>query len=366
MWIRQHIYINKERAGKPARLLLGTLFDQDVTYLNGKEIGHTYYQYPPRRYDIPEGLLREGDNVIAVRFINKYGAVHFIPEKPYLIAFGDDRFSQNPMPKDVVPLGSQWKMHVGAEMPNCPSGDVSMQNQPTTLYNAVLYPLAPYAINGIVWYQGESNTGNPAPYADYLKKLMGCWRDRWQDGQLPFCIVQLANYDGRQQTGNPRPIVAEDNPVNSNWARLREAQRLVAKGDAYAELAVINDLGETVDIHPLRKKEVAERVGLCFDRLIYNNKVKLSPEIVSTTITGNHIQFTLDQPIQEGDLYTFEVAGEDKIFHNVDAIGKGNVITLLNPALTPKTVRYAWKDDPKKANVRNLKGIPMSSFELNF
>ena len=366
VWIRQHIYINKERAGKPARLLLGTLFDQDVTYLNGKEIGHTYYQYPPRRYDIPEGLLREGDNVIAVRFINKYGAVHFIPEKPYLIAFGDDRFSQNPMPKDVVPLGSQWKMHVGAEMPNCPSGDVSMQNQPTTLYNAVLYPLAPYAINGIVWYQGESNTGNPAPYADYLKKLMGCWRDRWQDGQLPFCIVQLANYDGRQQTGNPRPIVAEDNPVNSNWARLREAQRLVAKGDAYAELAVINDLGETVDIHPLRKKEVAERVGLCFDRLIYNNKVKLSPEIVSTTITGNHIQFTLDQPIQEGDLYTFEVAGEDKIFHNVDAIGKGNVITLLNPALTPKTVRYAWKDDPKKANVRNLKGIPMSSFELNF
>ena len=256
VWLRQHIYINKEHAGKPARLLLGTLFDQDITYLNGKEIGHTYYQYPPRRYDIPEGLLREGDNVIAVRFINKYGAVHFIPEKPYLIAFGDDRFSQNPMPKDVIPLDRMWKMHVGVEMPNCPSADVSMQNQPTTLYNAVLYPLAPYAINGVVWYQGESNTGNPAPYADYLKKLMGCWRDRWQE-QLPFCIVQLANYDGRQQTGNPRPIVPESNPVNSSWARLREAQRLTAKDDARAELAVINDLGETVDIHPLRKKEVA-------------------------------------------------------------------------------------------------------------
>ena len=267
VWLRQHIIINKEHAGKPARLLLGTLFDQDVTDLNGKEIGHTYYQYPPRRYDIPEGVLKEGDNVIAIRFINKYGAAHFIPEKPYLIAFGDDRFSQNPMPKDVIPLSSQWKMHVGAEMPNCPSGDVSMQNQPTTLYNAVLYPLAPYAINGIVWYQGESNTGNPAPYADYLKKLMGCWRARWQE-QLPFCIVQLANYDGRQHTGNPRPIVTETNPVNSNWARLREAQRLTAKADERAELAVINDLGETVDIHPLRKKEVAERIGLCFDRLI--------------------------------------------------------------------------------------------------
>ena len=365
VWLRQHIIIDKEHAGKPARLLLGTLFDQDVTYLNGKEIGHTYYQYPPRRYDIPEGLLREGDNVIAVRFINKYGAAHFIPEKPYLIAFGDDRFSQNPMPKDVIPLSPSWKFHLGVEMPNCPSGDVSMQNQPTTLYNAVLYPLAPYAINGVVWYQGESNTGNPAPYGDYLKKLMGCWRDRWQDQQMPFVVVQLANYDGRQQTGNPRPIVPEDQPVNSNWARLREAQRLTAKADAYAELAVINDLGETVDIHPLRKKEVAERVGLCFDRLIYNNKVKLSPEVVSANVTGNHVQLILDQPIQEGELYTFEVAGDDKKFHQVSAIGKGNVITLLCPAFTPRMIRYAWKDNPVRANVRSLKGIPMSSFQLN-
>ena len=369
VWLRQHIKIDKEHAGKPARLLLGTLFDQDITYLNGKEIGHTYYQYPPRRYDIPEGLLREGDNVIAVRFINKYGAVHFIPEKPYLIAFGDDRFSQNPMPKDVIPLGKTWKMHVGAEMPNCPSGDVSMQNQPTTLYNAVLYPLAPYAINGVVWYQGESNTGNPAPYADYLKKLMGCWRDRWQEQQLPFCIVQLANYDGRQQTGNPRPIVPENNPVNSNWARLREAQRLTAKADARAELAVINDLGETVDIHPLRKKEVAERIGLCFDRLIYNNKVKLSPEVVSAEVQGDKVILTLDQPVQAGTFFDFELAGADGRFVNTDAVvvaDKPCEIILRNAITSPKKVRYAWKDNPIRANVRSLTGLPMSSFEMNF
>ena len=368
VWLRQHIIIDKEHAGKPARLLLGTLFDQDVTYLNGKEIGHTYYQYPPRRYDIPEGLLREGDNVIAVRFINKYGAVHFIPEKPYLIAFGDDRFSQNPMPKDVIPLSRTWKMHVGAEMPNCPSGDVSMQNQPTTLYNAVLYPLAPYAVSGVVWYQGESNTGNPAPYADYLKKLMGCWRACWQE-QLPFCIVQLANYDGRQQTGNPSPILPQDNPVNSNWARLREAQRLTTKSDARAELAVINDLGETVDIHPLRKKEVAERIGLCFDRLIYNNKVKLSPEVISAEVQDGHVVLTLDQPVKAGKLNSFELAGADGRFVNADAEvadGKPTVITLRAAVTSPKKVRYAWKDNPLQANVRSLSGLPMSSFEMNF
>ena len=368
VWLRQHIIIDKEHTGKPARLLLGTLFDQDITYLNGKEIGHTYYQYPPRRYDIPEGLLREGDNVIAVRFINKYGAAHFIPEKPYMLCFGDDRLSQNPMPKDVIPLGAQWKMRVGTEMPQCPSGDVSLQNLPTTLYNAVLYPLAPYAINGIVWYQGESNTGNPAPYADYLKKLIGCWRDRWQDQQMPFVIVQLANYDGRQQTAFPRPITPQPEPVNSGWAQLREAQRTVAKTDAKAELAVINDLGETVDIHPLRKKEVAERISLCFDKLIYNNKVKLSPEVVSTQVSDAAIQLTLDQPIQEGDLYTFEVCnnGSDK-YQNVPATSRGNVITLLCPNASQSPylkIRYAWKDDPKQANVRSLSGLPMSSFEI--
>ena len=371
VWLRQHIIINKEHAGKPARLLLGTLFDQDITYLNGKEIGHTYYQYPPRRYDIPEGLLKEGDNVIAVRFINKYGAVHFIPEKPYMLCFGDDRCSQNPMPKDVIPLAPTWKVNVGTELPNCPSGDVSLQNIPTTLYNAVLHPLAPYAINGIVWYQGESNTGNPAPYADYLKKLMGCWRDRWQDPKMPFVIVQLANYDGRQQSGFPRPITPQTAPMNSGWAQLREAQRTAAKADPRAELAVINDLGETVDIHPLRKKEVAERVALCFDRLIYNNKVNLAPEVIAAEVQDGKIILTLDQPIQAGDLYEFEAAAADgdKVFQNVKATAENNRITLIlpenfHPMSTVYAVRYAWKDNPATANVRSLTGLPMSSFEM--
>jgi sialate O-acetylesterase len=366
VWLRQHITIDKEHAGKPARLLLGTLYDQDVTYLNGQRIGSTGYQYPPRRYDIPEGLLQEGDNVITIRFINKNGAVHFIPEKPYMLCFGDDRFSQNPLPKDVIPLSDQWKFHLGAEMPPCPGGDVSMQNQPTTLYNAVLHPLAPYAISGIVWYQGESNTGNPAPYADYLKKLIGCWRDTWQDQQMPFVIAQLANYDGRQQTGFPRPIVYQAAPTNSGWAQLREAQRIVAKADPYAELAVLNDLGETVDIHPLRKKEAAERIGLCFDRLIYNNKVKLSPEVIAAEVKDGKVILTLDQPIQPGTLNEFEIAGSDGRFVNVEASAvNGNQIELKSPINDPLKVRYAWKDNPLKANVRSLSGLPMSSFELN-
>ena len=185
---------------------------------------------------------------------------------------------------------------------------------------------------------------------------------------MPFCIVQLANYDGRQQTGFPRPIVYPTEPTNSGWAQLREAQRTAAKADAYAELAVINDLGETVDIHPLRKKEVAERIGLCFDRLVFNDKkVRLAPEVVATEIQNDKIILTLDQPIQSGALQEFELAGADGKYHNAEATADGNRITILSPLtahLSPLKLRYAWKDDPK-ATVRSLSGLPMSSFELN-
>ena len=374
VWLRQHIHIDKAHAGKPARLLLGTLFDQDITYLNGKEIGHTYYQYPPRRYDIPEGLLQEGDNVIAVRFINKYGAVHFIPEKPYLMAFGDDRLSQNPMPKDIIPLSNLWKMHEGAEMPSCPSGDVSLQNIPTTLYNAVLHPLAPYALSGIVWYQGESNTGNPAPYADYLKKMMGCWRDLWKDQTLPFCIVQLANHDGRQQTGFPRPLTPQESPVNSGWAALREAQRTVAQSDPYAEMACLIDLGEPVDIHPLRKKEAAERISKCFDRLVFGQKVLLSPSPISHQpgLTpnpspkgeGNPITITFDQPLREGAIRDVEVAGSDGRFVNAEAEANGIQLVIKSPISSPVKVRYAWKDSPV-ATLYGQNGLPAVPFEYS-
>ena len=370
VWLRQHIQIDKEHAGKPARLLLGTLYDADITFVNGRQVGRTYYQYPPRRYDLPEGLLREGDNVITVRFINKNGAAHFIPQKPYLLAFGENRLSQNPLPADVIPLRKEWKQHAGADMPVCPSGDVSLQNLPTTLYNAVVHPLASFALSGVVWYQGESNTGNPAPYADYLKRLMRCWRNTFLNHELPFCIVQLANYDGRQQTGNPSPIVPQYAPMNSNWAQLREAQRTVANNDDYAELACIIDLGETVDIHPLRKKEVAERIGLCFDRLVFKDKkVQLSPKLLSTQIHSDLKTITLkyDQPLRPcGELFEYEVAGKDGRFVNAKARSEGNTVIITSPVEGyPCRLRHAWKDDPVRLNTYGVSGLPVGPFEMN-
>ena len=344
VWVQQHIYINKERAGRAARLLLGTLFDQDYTFLNGHEVGRTYYQYPPRRYQIPEGILHEGDNTLLIRFVNKYGVPHFIEEKPYMLIFADG---------DTLHLGRQWEARVGALMPACPSGGVSLQNLPTTLYNAVLYPLAPYALSGVVWYQGESNTGNPQPYADLLKKLMGCWRDRWQQPDLPFCVVQLANF-----------MAPSAQPQNSGWARLREAQRTVAAADPRSELAVTIDLGETVDIHPLRKKEVAERIGLCMDRLVFGKKVALSPQVTGATVSGTDVVLTFDQPLRTATtLFEFEVAGADGRYVNAEARAEGHTVTLKSPISSARSVRYGWKDNPIRANLYGQNGPPAAPFE---
>lgn len=356
IWLRQHVKVDKAHAGQPARLLLGTLFDADQTFVNGRQVGSTGYQYPPRRYDIPEGLLREGDNVVTVRFINKYGTAHFIPEKPYLLAFGADRFSLNPLPADVIPLSTKWLHHAGATMPSCPSGDVSLQNMGTTLYNAVLHPLAPYALSGIVWYQGESNTGQPQYYRQLLTTMIGNWRDRWQQPQLPFVVVQLANH-----------MQPSDQPQNSNWAQLREAQRLVALHTDNVELASAIDLGETVDIHPLRKREVAERIGLCFDRLVYHDKkVKLMPQVVASTVEGNRVTLTFDQPLREGSLNEFELAGPDGRFVNATATAQGNTIIVTADIEQPTRLRHAWKDNPLRLNAYALTGLPVGPFELSF
>ena len=375
IWLRQHVNIDGEHAGKPARLLLGTLFDADIAYVNGHQVGRTYYQYPPRRYDIPEGLLRQGDNVITVRFINKYGAAHFIPEKPYLLAFGDDRQSLNPLPRDIIRLSEQWLLHDGAQMPSCPSGDVSLQNLPTTLYNAVLSPLAPYALAGVVWYQGESNTGNAAPYADMLRMLIGSWRQRFQQPRLPFVIVQLANY-----------MECVEQPQNTGWSQVREAQRIVAQQDPLAELVVNIDLGETQDIHPLRKREVAERIALCLDRLVYGKKVNLFPQVIAHEVSNGSVTLTLDQPLRPGPLKYFELAGTDGRFHNAAATASGTTITITVPAAitgapsssssssvtasaglpggTPALLRYAWKNNPLGVDAYTLGGLPLSPFEL--
>ena len=349
VWARQYVDIDAAHAGQSARLLVGTLFDADQTYVNGRQVGNTGYQYPPRRYTIPAGVLVEGRNALTVRFITKGGSPHFIPEKPYKLIFDDGT---------EVPLSDQWRVHEGVRMPQCPSIDAGGQNLPTVLYNAMLYPLAPYALQGVVWYQGESNTGGDARnYEKWLTELVTGWRQLWHQPELPFVIVQLANF-----------MEPTDKPQESGWSGwsvVREAQRQVARQQPNAALACAIDLGEAVDIHPLRKREVAQRIALGFEHILWNKKTLLSPEVVKAESDGQQILLTLDQPLRtDGPLYEFEIAGSDGRYTNAEATAKGNQIIVQSPVAEPKSVRYAWKNNPARANAYGKTGLPMSPFVI--
>ena len=146
---------------------------------------------------------------------------------------------------------------------------------------------------------------------------------------------------------------------------VREAQRLVAKEDPRAELAVTIDRGETVDIHPLRKKDVAERVALAFERLLWNPKVLLSPEVEKAVAEGGQVVCTLSQPLQtNGQLYEFEVAGSDGRFVNAEAKGEGSSIIIKSSVANPVSIRYAWKNNPLRANVFGATGLPMAPMQM--
>ena len=337
IWLRQHVNIDKAHAGKPARLLLGTFHDMDYTYVNGKQVGVTYYQYPPRRYNIPAGVLREGDNVIAVRIIVKSGMANFFKDKPHEIVFDED--------KTTVPLSLDWKIKTGSLMPEGPlGGKINTNNQASVLYNGMISPLAPYAIKGVVWYQGESNTGKPMEYGGMLTKMMGNWRSIFGNPMLPFNIVQLAGY-----------MDYSEKPQDSTWSQLREQQRLSAKDDAYATITCAHDLGEASDIHPLRKREVAERCAMALLKGI------VSPQPVRMEKRGDSTVVIMDQQLQDND-----GTGDMEIFSNgkwQNVKGKAYGTEIVINAIGEK-VRYAWKSNPINATLMGKNGLPVVPFEL--
>lgn len=336
IWLRQHINVDKLHAGKPAKLLLGTLHDMDYTYVNGKQVGVTYYQYPPRRYTIPAGLLHEGDNTIAVRIIVKSGMANFFKDKPHEIVFEDG---------SQLPLSLDWKMKTGSVMPEGPlGGKINTNNQASVLYNGMIFPLAPYAIKGVVWYQGESNTGKPLEYGDMLKKMMGNWRTIFNNPTLPFNIVQLAGY-----------MDYSEKPQNSTWTQLREQQRTVVKDDAYATITAAHDLGEASDIHPLRKREVAERCAMAL-----LNGVQ-SPQPVKLEKRGEKMVVIMDQPLQDNDGTGDLEILVNGTWHNVS--GKAHDKEIIINEVGDK-VRYAWKSNPINATLVGKNKLPVVPFEL--
>lgn len=239
-WLRKHVNLTKDQANGDAVLRMGCIEGADSAYVNGKFVGSVGYQYPPRIYKIPVGILHEGDNVVAVRVISGNGEPKVVPEKPYklLTANGDD-----------ISLEGVWLYHEGKRMPQGP-GMIFWHYTPIVLYDAMINPLFNYPVEGVVWYQGESNVGNRELYYDMLKAMMQDWRTGYGNEELPFYIVELADFLHPSDTGGRQA-----------WAEMRQQQAKAANSDPNATLIKNSDLGEWNDIHPLDKKTLGIRVA---------------------------------------------------------------------------------------------------------
>ncbi len=239
----------------------------------------------------------------------------------------------------------------------------------TTIYNGEVFPLIPYAIKGIVWYQGESN-GYPKradTYQQLLKALIKAWRKDWNRNDLPFIIAQLSGDAKKEQ----------ENPVEtSGKAQLKEAQLKVAQTTKYTALVTTSDCGE-LDVHYLEKQPIGNRICKAALALAYNKKLEFTgPLYKSYQIKGNQviISFThaknglmlKTDSIKPANLYGFAIAGPDKKFYHAIAIIKGSkVVVSCKDVPNPLSIRYAWADFSYRWNLFNTEGYPASSFRTD-
>ncbi len=239
-WLRRHVDVSAAQAAGPATLRLGCFEGADSAFVNGTFVGTVGYQYPPRIYKVPAGVLHEGDNVVTVRGISGGGRPQFVLEKPYKLIYADG---------SETSLEGKWRHRVGARMPSGP-GMIFYNYTPVVLHDAMIAPLYNLPVAGAVWYQGESNVGNRKEYAPKLKAMMADWRKGFGRPELPFYIVELADF-----------LHPSDKNGRAAWAEMRRHQGQVAESDPHATLIRNSDLGEWNDIHPLDKKTLGKRVA---------------------------------------------------------------------------------------------------------
>jgi sialate O-acetylesterase len=355
LYFRKEIDIPVSMTGIPAKLFLGRMVDADSTFLNGQFVGNITYQYPPRRYVLPSGLLKPGKNIIVIRLVNSASKGGFVPDKNYsLVANGQK-----------IDLRGEWTYQVGQvlEFPGAEhheANDYDPQISLTGLYNTMVAPAVQYAITGFLWNQGEGNTGFPKDYAKYLPALIRNWRSKWNEEDIPFLYTQLPGF-----------MEVEYSPSESNWAQFRQSQ-LEALSVPNTGMAVTIDLGEWNDIHPLNKKDAGERLAFWAEHLVFGSTDQdySGPIYQSYRVEGNKIILKFNHTGNGmmvhggGDLYYFSIAGADKKYIWANARIEGDQVIVWNDTLVnPVSVRYAWANNPEGANLYNNKGLPASPFE---
>jgi len=258
-------------------------------------------------------------------------------------------------------LLTKWKSDInnaritGKPLPRQPKAPIDpvISGECGGLFNGMIAPLIPFAIKGVIWYQGESNSGRAKQYQTLFPSMISNWRKLWNIGDFPFLFVQIAP----QQEMNPE---------------IREAQLLTWKRTPNTAMVVTVDCGDSVDIHPANKKPVGERLALAAEAIAYKQKVVYSGPIYSSMeVKGKTIELSFDFVnrglISKGEnLKDFVIAGNDKIFVPAIAIIKKNkVVVSAENVINPVAVRMGWSNVPH-VNLFYKNGLPASPFRTDF
>ncbi len=352
-WYRLTFDLTSEEAQGSFELGLGKIDDSDIAWLNGIKVGGMNQAWDQLRvYQMPEGILKAGKNVLCVRVDDTGGAGGI---------YGDVSTVYIKSKTFFKPLEGKWKFKIGAVNKT----SVSANQIPTLLFNKMINPIVNYPIKGAIWYQGESNADNLKDAFNYRKafvEMINEWRKLWNIGDFPFLYVQLTNYKS--------PV---DQPYDSPWAMLRESQSEALSLPNVGQ-AVIIDIGNANDIHPRNKQDVGLRLSLAARKIAYgenivysgptlkNFKVKNGKFFISFDNTGSGLVCKDKYGLVKG----FSIAGPDKKFVWASAFIENNKVVVWNNGIkNPRYLRYGWADNPDDLCLYNLEGLPASPFRTD-
>jgi len=355
VWFKKTILLSKNDIQGNSQLSLGFIQNADEAFVNGTEIGRTGDKWGYKRvYPIPAGLLKEGENTITVR-VENYG--------------GDGGFADNAQyfylktAANNLGLAGEWKYKIGYTLTKSdrPEKEIGPNTLPTLMYNCMISPLTNLSIKGVLWYQGESNWFRAYQYRELFPMMIADWRSKFDQGDFPFVYVQLAGYHRKQKQPE----------TSSYWAEVREAQDKTLKVKNTGMVTAF-DVGDSSNVHPKNKQEVARRLVLLAEKNVYGLPVKAdAPRYKSFEVKDNAVMIKLTNPAGGLTAGTkvggFEIAGDDHHFYWADAEIINDTQIKVSSLLVPHpvAVRYAWEDEPADANVYNSIRLPLFPFRTD-
>ena len=358
VWFRREIQLPDPLPPGNARLLLGQVGKMDTAYLNGRWVGASSWVENPRSYPISPDILKPGRNVLAVRVFKLASRGGFLDGPDALrLQFGTSDHGT------TIPLGTGWKAKLSVDARPPHPFPLDLENYPTmpvVLYNGMIHPLAPLAMSGALWYQGEANFTRAGQYRKLLTALITDWRRTFRNADLPVYVVSL-----------PAFMTRRDTPGSDGWTEVRDAQIQTARSVPGAGVVVTVDVGDANNIHPVDKQPVGERLAaLALAQLHGRNVPHHGPTFRAVEQLPGALRLTFDHT--DGGLEVrgekpgeFAVAGEDRVWHWADAVLEDDTIVVSSRAVPrPVAARYAWQANPM-ATLFNGAGLPAVPFRTD-